>query len=362
VAASALNVVYKVPSTDAAVADGVISAETIETVSGSPSSQTAQFGSLTQAQTLRSPTYGETPVSGFVGYSTASGTSSIWVTKAGGFAEVASVPADGPLASASISNEIYLASAAGQPLSVETYGTTGGLLSSDPVPSAPPPTSTQLSQVPAEKGIGGGSTIGAIAPLSSGGPLVAVDNGFNSLVVNLSTGAKANLAGYSSVLSLAVGPDGSVYVAALDGRGSTSPLDVVELSSSLAQVASVSTGLEVSNGLLNAQLTWAGSQLALYAPTTGAPPVAVPNEAATSSGIASNLFSISGDPLNVTAVTLPANLGLYLNSDGAGNVYLYGGPAENVVSEVPLQSASPAVSQTYDVGPTGSFAIALIPS
>ncbi|HVB27185.1 MAG TPA: hypothetical protein VNE21_04670 [Mycobacteriales bacterium] len=201
---------------------------------------------------------------------------------------------------------------------------------------------------PSRKGLvgaaGGGSTVGGWVTAPNGDVINLLYSGVGAAVENVTTGASQPLADYEVVQSAAVGADGMIYALAwsLDQPGAT--IHLVRLDpGSLQIVSDADTGLAPSSTDSTNVLATASHGVLLLI-----------GQGDAGSAITLHAFAIHTDGSLSSGPALPQNVGLYGTVEPNDQVLLYGGPAQNNVSVLDLNTGTvtpePSVS-----APAGTY-------
>jgi hypothetical protein len=232
---------------------------------------------------------------------------------------------------------------------VELDSSSGSVIATYNLPSLTPD-SVAGSVPPYDKALQPSSAVGTVqALIESQGDLFALQyTGTAAAIDNLTTGAVQQLSGFGALGGGTLAPDGDIYVLAWRPNDTTVPMSVLQIDpGDLSILGSLSTGLSP-------------------APTDNIETVASPSEnvlvyvvQGDSSGpIDSYLWSAAQGGGLTKLVALPANVGLDMSLFG-NDVYLYGGPAENQVSELDLTDMSFRQNVGGMSAPTGSYLLAM---
>lgn len=168
---------------------------------------------------------------------------------------------------------------------------------------------------------------GAILFAPNGDLLAGEYNGVNSELVDLTIGRRLDLLGYSYVESMAVGPDGSVYVLAWDERLSSNPyVFLVVDGASWTVKGVVTTPIKPHEGFAPVgplSIESNNSALFLYAAYGSYAPGILPHQL---------LLRLEYGTSAVSEIQLPDGLGLQMQAGSDGHLRFFGGPAQDRVT------------------------------
>ncbi|MGH2450833.1 MAG: hypothetical protein ACRDGE_06130 [Candidatus Limnocylindria bacterium] len=191
--------------------------------------------------------------------------------------------------------------------------------------------------------------VGALVVTGSG-PLALIDNATTVIVADLERG-RTSVVGKGDGMAMAVGPDGSAYALLLDPSDRSNSYLIVRLDlADLSVLGHVDTGIRPGDGPIDARV-----QLGID--SIGRVWVYASQELVEGAPHESHLLRTDGDMIEMQTIELLPNSGALMTVAADDHIYLYGGPARNVITRVDPETG--IVSLSPFVGPADSFVLAL---